>query len=134
VTFDEKAVGAAVVMFAYGMTGVLSMIPAIQEIRLDRKLNEDKTKLEKNGFHPDLVARHVQSNEAIFIGCGQDMLDLVRQGLTQGGVPFITITSSMFKEESKRPPYFYTIIIRDIDEQRAADLLKEFLQEHDKGE
>lgn len=133
-TFDEKAVGAAVVMFAYGMTGVLSMIPAIQEIRLDRKLNEDKTKLEKNGFHPDLVARHVQSNEAIFIGCGQDMLDLVRQGLTQGGVPFITITSNMFKDESKRPPYFYTIIIRDIDEQRAADLLKEFLQEHDKGE
>ena len=43
---DEKALGTAAAAIAYGMTGVLSMIPALQEIRLERKLNEDKTKLE----------------------------------------------------------------------------------------
>jgi len=48
---DEKALGTAAAAIAYGMTGVLSMIPALQEIRLERKLNEDKTRLEKNGFH-----------------------------------------------------------------------------------
>lgn len=119
-------------MIAYGLTGVLSLIPAIQEISLDRKLNEDKTKLEKNAFHPDLVARHVQSNGAVFIGCGQEALAPVRQELTQGGVPFITVASSMIGDEAKRPPYFYTVVIRDIDGQRAAELLKDLLKDLDR--
>ena len=52
---DERALGSTAATIAYGLTGVLSLIPAIQEISLERKLNEDKTKLEKNAFHPDLV-------------------------------------------------------------------------------
>ena len=47
---DERALGSTAATIAYGLTGVLSLIPAIQEISLDRKLNEDKTKLEKNAF------------------------------------------------------------------------------------
>ncbi len=131
---DERALGSAAATIAYGLTGVLSMIPALQEISLDRKLNEDKTKLEKNAFHPDLVARHIRDNGAVFIGCGQDTLEPVRQELTQGGIPFISITSSMIVEEGKRPPYFYTVVIRDIDGQRAADLLKDLLKDLNRKE
>ncbi len=126
---DERALGSTAATIAYGLTGVLSLIPAIQEISLDRKLNEDKTKLEKNAFHPDLVARHIQNNGAVFIGCGQEALEPVRQELTQGGVPFITVASSMIGDEAKRPPYFYTVVIRDIDGQRAAELLKDLLKD-----
>ena len=130
---DEKALGTAAAAIAYGMTGVLSMIPALQEIRLERKLNEDKTKLEKNGFHPDLVARHIRDNGAVFIGCGQDTLEPIRQELTQGGIPFISVNSSMIEDEGKRPSYFYTVVIRDIDGERAADLLKDLLKDLGKG-
>ena len=49
---DERALGNASAAIAYGLTGVLSLIPALQEIGLDRKLNEDKMGLEKNGFRP----------------------------------------------------------------------------------
>ncbi len=130
---DEKALGTAAATIAYGMTGVLSLIPALQEISLDRKLNEDKTRLEKNGFHPDLVARHIHNNGAVFIGCGQDTLEPIRQELTRGGVPFISINSSMIEDEGKRPPYFYTVVVRDIDGERAADLLKDLLKDLDKS-
>ena len=126
---DERALGSSATMIAYGLTGVLLMIPALQEISLDRKLNEEKTKLEKNAFHPDLVARYIQNNGAVFIGCGQEAAGAVRQELTQGGVPFITVTSSMIEDESKRPPYFFTVIIRDVDAERAAGLLKGIIQD-----
>lgn len=125
---DERALGDASAAIAYGLTGVLSLIPALQEIGLDRKLNEDKRGLEKNGFHPDLVARHIRDNGAVFIGCGQEVLEPIRQELTQGGIPFIFVASSMIEDEGKRPPYFYTVVIRDIDGQRAAGLLEEVLK------
>ncbi|WP_251499097.1 hypothetical protein [Otoolea muris] len=125
---DERALGNASAAIAYGLMGVLSLIPALQEIGLDRKLNEDKTGLEKNGFHPDLVARHIRDNGAVFIGCGQEVLEPIRQELTQGGIPFIFVASSMIEDEGKRPPYFYTVVIRDIDGQRAAGLLEEVLK------
>lgn len=126
---DERALGSSAAMIAYGLTGVLLMIPALQEISLDRKFNEEKTKLEKNAFHPDLVARHIRNNGAVFIGCGQEAAGAVRQELTQGGVPFITVTSSMIEDESKRPPYFFTVIIRDVDAERTAGLLKDIIQD-----
>lgn len=126
---DERAPGSAAAMIAYGLTGVLLIIPALQEVSLDRKLNEEKTKLEKNAFRPDLVARHIQNNGAVFIGCGQETAGTVRQELTQGGVPFITVTSSMIADETKRPPYFFTVVIRDVDAERAADLLKDVIQD-----
>ena len=126
---DERALGNASAAIAYGLTGVLSLIPALQEIGLDRKLNEDKMGLEKNGFHPDLVARHIRDNGAVFIGCGQEVLEPIRQELTQGGIPFIFVASSMIEDEGKRPPYFYTVVIRDIDGRRAAGLLEKLLKE-----
>lgn len=121
---EERALGSTSATIAYGLTGILSMIPSLMEISLDRKLNENKTALEKNAFYPDLVARHIQNNGAVFIGCSPEALEPVRQELTQGSIPFITVNSSMIEDESKRPPHFYTVVIRDIDGNRAADLLK----------
>ena len=36
---DERALGSTAATIAYGLTGVLSLIPAIQEISLDRNGN-----------------------------------------------------------------------------------------------
>ena len=110
------------------------MIPALQEIRQDQVLNEDKNKLEQGSYRPDLVARHLHSNQAAVIGCNQDYIDKIRQSLTLRGVPFITVLSKDFPEESKRPNFFYSVIIRDIDGTRVTELLQDLLKEHEKEE
>lgn len=131
---EERGLNTTIVSLTYGFEGLLNMIPALQEIRLDQVLNEDKNKLEQGSYRPDLVARHLHSNQAAVIGCNQDYIDKIRQSLTLRGVPFITVLSKDFPEESKRPNFFYSVIIRDIDGTRVTELLQDLLKEHEKEE
>lgn len=128
---EDRIASSAMSSVAFSVSGVLSMIPAIQEVFLDRKLNKASLAQEmadNNSFRPDLVARHVRDNGAVFIGCEREYLDQIREALERSGVPYIAMDSSMVEDAAHRPPQPCTVVIRDVDGDRAADALQEIFE------
>lgn len=129
---EDRIASAAVSSVAFSVSGVLSIVPAIQEVFLDRQINKASLAQEmadSNSFRPDLVARHVRDNGAVFIGCERENLDQIREALECSGVPYIAMNSSMVEDAAHRPPQSYTVVIRDVDGDRAADALQEIFEE-----
>lgn len=126
---EEKVLTSGIAMITSGVSGVLSLIPALQEISLDKKLNEEKMGLETGAYRPDLVARHLRKRGAVFIGCNNEAMMRLREEFVARSIPFVTVETSSIEDESKRSNFFFTIVVRDVNSMEAMEIVARITRE-----
>ena len=126
---EEKVLTSGIAMITAGVSGVLSLIPALQEISLDKKLNEEKMGLETGAYRPDLVARHIRKRGAVFIGCNNEAMMRLREEFVARSIPFVTVETSSIEDEAKRSNFFFTIVVRDVNAKEVIEIVNRLTKE-----
>lgn len=113
----------------YSLMGLFEIIPALQEIRLEKKYNEEKNAQEKAAFHPEIIARYGKRNPMGLLWANQDTIDLFRQRLIAQGIPFVIVSADQIKSPDIYPGGPFVFVVRDIDQERAAKILQDIIKE-----
>ena len=59
---EEQGMSSFMRSGMFSLMGLFEIIPALQEIRLEKKYNEEKNAREKAAFHPEVIARYGKRN------------------------------------------------------------------------
>ena len=126
---EEQGMSSFMRSGMYSLMGLFEIIPALQEIRLEKKYNEEKNAREKAAFHPEIIARYGKRNPMGLLWANQDTIDLFRQRLIAQGIPFVIVSADQIKSPDIHPGGPFVFVVRDIDQERAAKILQDIIKE-----
>lgn len=126
---EEQGMSSFMRSGMYSLMGLFEIIPALQEIRLEKKYNEEKNAREKAAFHPEIIARYGKRNPMGLLWANQDTIDLFRQRLIAQGIPFVIVSADQIKSPDIHPGGPFVFVVRDIDQERAAKILEDIIKE-----
>ena len=126
---EEQGMSSFMRSGMFSLMGLFEIIPALQEIRLEKKYNEEKNAREKAAFHPEVIARYGQRNPMGLLWANQDTIDLFRQRLIAKGIPFVIVSAAQIKSPDIHPGGPFVFVVRDIDQERAAKILQDIIKE-----
>lgn len=126
---EEQGMSSFMRSGMFSLMGLFEIIPALQEIRLEKKYNEEKNAREKAAFHPEVIARYGKRNPMGLLWANQDTIDLFRQRLIAKGIPFVIVSADQIKSPEIHPGGPFVFVVRDIDQERAAKILQDIIKE-----
>ena len=126
---EEQGMSSFMRSGMFSLMGLFEIIPALQEIRLEKKYNEEKNAREKAAFHPEVIARYGKRNPMGLLWANQDTIDLFRQRLIAKGITFVIVSAAQIKSPDIHPGGPFVFVVRDIDQERAAKILQDIIKE-----